>query len=155
MLIRENEEKKRLIMMIVTRQVPRTDIYYQTGKIFPNPNSDIILVRDIDFVVCLLNQDSPESWSFFRMNLSWLSWLWRNYPQWVLYSCKSNLVPRVFSIRAKSRGPGLIKMKIWTSGSDKWRSLKEVKNYELIFFQPLIRTEESWCLTLGVYCGVS
>ena len=70
MLIRENEEKKRLIMMIVTRQVPRTDIYYQTGKIFPNPNSDIILVRDIDFVVCLLNQDSPESWSFFRMNLS-------------------------------------------------------------------------------------
>lgn len=67
MLIRENEEKKkRLIMMIVTRQVPRTtDIYYQTGKIFPNPNSDIKLVRDIDFVVCFLNQDSPESWSFF------------------------------------------------------------------------------------------
>ena len=48
-LIRENEEKKkRLIMMIVTRQVPRTDIYYQTGKIFPNPNSDIKLVREID-----------------------------------------------------------------------------------------------------------
>ena len=64
MLIRENEEKK-LIMMIVTRQVPRTDIYYQTGKIFSNPNSDIKLVRDIDFVVCFLNQDSPESWSFF------------------------------------------------------------------------------------------
>ena len=52
-------------MMIVTRQVPRNDIYYQTGKIFPSPNSDIKLVRDIDFVVCFLNQDSPESWSFF------------------------------------------------------------------------------------------
>ena len=64
MLIRENEEKK-LIMMIVTRQVPRTDIYYQTGKIFSNPNSDIKLVRDIDSVICFLNQDSPESWSFF------------------------------------------------------------------------------------------
>lgn len=64
MLIRENEEKK-LIMMIVTRQVPRTDIYYQTGKIFSNPNSDIKSVRDIDSVICFLNQDSPESWSFF------------------------------------------------------------------------------------------
>lgn len=50
--------------MIVTRQVPRTDIYYQTGKIFFKSQLRY-KIRDIDFVICFLNQDSPESWSFF------------------------------------------------------------------------------------------
>lgn len=51
-------------MMIFTRQVPRTDIYYQTGKIFFKSQLRY-KIRDIDFVICFLNQDSPESWSFF------------------------------------------------------------------------------------------
>ena len=55
---------KKLIMMIFTRQVPRTDIYYQTGKIFFKSQLRY-KIRDIDFVICFLNQDSPESWSFF------------------------------------------------------------------------------------------
>lgn len=57
-------KEKKFIMMIVTRQVPRTDIYYQTGKIFFKSQLRY-KIRDIDFVICFLNQDSPESWSFF------------------------------------------------------------------------------------------
>lgn len=57
-------KEKKFIMMIVTRQVPRTDIYYQTGKIFFKSQLRY-KIRDIDFVICFLNQDSPKSWSYF------------------------------------------------------------------------------------------